>query len=99
MFEVLWLHPCSGERFEKFAKLNRIVTMISNAYALGRSQNRAPAIEFSGVKAHAHIGDESAKHEHEVGRLDVSPNLFVTAHRAAIDADVEGMVFGNCAFA
>ena len=73
--------------------------MILNVHALGRRQDCASTIELRGVEPHAHIGDKSAEHQHEVRRFHVFAHVFVAAHGAAINADVERMVFGNRAFA
>jgi hypothetical protein len=99
MLEPFWLNLYGGERFEKIAKLNRIITVILNAGALRCSQNCASPVEFRCVKAHAHVGDKSAEHEYQVSGLDVLPNVFIAAHRAAVHAKVKRMVFGNRAFA
>src|SRR4029453_16086449 len=85
----------SGESFEKIAKLNRIITMILDADALRCGQNCASPLKFRGVKTHAHIGDKSAENENEVRGLHILAYVFVPAHRAAVNADVERMVFRN----
>src|SRR5678815_3252796 len=89
MLEPFWFDVRGGESFEKIAKLNGIVTMILNAHAFRCSQNCPSPIEFRRVKTHAHIGDKSAEHEYEVGGLDVLAHVFVTAHRAAVNAKVQ----------
>src|SRR6266496_4067816 len=73
--------------------------MILNAHTLGCRQDRASAVELCCVKTHTHVGDKSAEHEHEIGRFDVSSNVFVAAHGAAIDANVKRMIFRNRALA
>ena len=99
MFEALWPDLRGGESFEKIAKLNGIVTMILNVHTFGCRQNCAATFQFGSVKAHAHIGDKSAEHQYQVGGFDVLPNVFVAAHGAAVNANVQRMVFGNRALA
>src|SRR5678816_4888677 len=73
--------------------------MILNAHAFRCSQNCPSPVEFGRVKTHAHVGDKSAEHKYEVGGLDVLSHVFVAAHRAAVNAKVQRMFFGNRAFA
>ena len=57
------------------------------------------AVELGGVDAHGHVGDEGAEHEDAVGGFDVIAAVLVGGHGAAVDAQVEGMVFGDDGFA
>ena len=99
MIELFWLDLRNGERFEEIAKLNRIVTVILNTRSLRCSENCASPVEFRCVKTHAHIRDESAEHQHEVRRFEVLAHVFIAAHRAAVNAKVQRMVFRNRTFA
>src|SRR5262245_55113022 len=99
MIEMFLVDLCARERFQKIRELNGVVTMILNAYTLGRGEYRSTTIELCGVKSHAHIGDEGAQHQHKIRRLDVLADMLVAAHRSAIHADVEPMVLTNRAFA
>ena len=56
------------------------------------------AIELGGVDAHVHVGDEGAEHEDAVGGFDIVADGGVAGHGAAVDAEVERMVFGDGGF-
>ena len=64
----------------------------------GGRQDAALAIELGGVDAHVHVGDEGAEHEDAVAGFDVMADVGVAGHRAAVDAEVEGMVFADGGF-
>src|SRR5262249_5773377 len=75
MIEMFLVDLCARERFQKIRELNGVVTMILNAYTLGRGEYRSTTIELCGVKSHAHIGDEGAQHQHKIRRLDVLADM------------------------
>ncbi len=99
MCKVLHLDPGDCKRLEEIAELDRFVSMILNVHALGRGQNCASPVELRRVEAHAHVSDESTEHEDEVRGFDILADVFVAAHRTAINADVERMILRNGAFA
>jgi hypothetical protein len=73
--------------------------MILDANLFRGRKHGALAIQPRGVETHAHIGDEGAEHEHEIGGLHIIADLFVTTHGAAVDAEVQRMVLRHGALA
>src|SRR5438045_1002132 len=96
--ETLLRNRCVCEPVEEVAELDRFVAVITDVDAFGGGKNRPLPIELRGVKAHAHIGDEGAEHENEVGGFDVTAHLFVAAHRAAVNAEIKRMIFRDRTF-
>ena len=99
MLKLFRLDLGRGEGLKEIAKLNRLVAMVLHVDSLSCGQDRSASVELGGVKAHAHVGDESAEHEHEIGGFDVFANMLVAAHGTAVNAEVKRMIFGNRALA
>ena len=73
--------------------------MILHTDSFRRREHSPFAVQFRGVETHAHVGDESAEHENEIGGFNILPHVLVAAHRAAVDAEVERMIFRDRALA
>ena len=73
------------------------VGVVADGELLAGGVDGAGGIEARGVDAEVDVGHERAEHDDAIAALDVLPHV-LAAHRAFIDAEVEGMVLADDGF-
>ena len=99
VFEFFGFDFRGGEGAEIVVELDAVVAVVADVDGFGGGQDGAASVELGGVDSHGHVGDEGAEHEDAIGGFDVLADGRVAGHCAAVDAEVEGMIFGDGAFA
>lgn len=87
-----------GELGEEVFEADIVVAVEGDVDGFGGGEDGGFLFEACGEEAEVHVGDEGAEHEDAVGGFDVFADVGVGGHGTGVDAEVEGVVFGDGAF-